>query len=361
MLNTPEETPGPEDQRLRRRARRGARSGDRAAAAGPADRVRHAASQGLKLGEIAEALGLAEGTVKRQLHAAVHRLRACADAPPTSRREDGHDAPAHRAGHRRHRALLLRRARRRRARRDVERHLPSCAECRQALDDLHDDPRGARDASRWSAPPRRRLDRASWRGSTRRSTSRPHQRSTVVALPLGRPPRRHGSAGVATYLAMAALLTLVDVERGLPGGRAVSAGVGATRRATRSRRGRPERCRAGERRARARRRRHAPIAGVCRAQRAALRALEAGRARPREQGSRTRRRPTDWAYERQLASSAAERHAALPAGGRGARAEVAGGRDGATSSWCCCRRRWRSEPKPRRLEQIQRLIRKRDS
>ena len=31
--------------------------------------------QGLKLCEIAEALGLAEGTVKRQLHAAVHRLR----------------------------------------------------------------------------------------------------------------------------------------------------------------------------------------------------------------------------------------------------------------------------------------------
>ena len=32
--------------------------------------------EGLKLGEIAAALGLAEGTVKRQLHAAVHRLRA---------------------------------------------------------------------------------------------------------------------------------------------------------------------------------------------------------------------------------------------------------------------------------------------
>ena len=31
--------------------------------------------QGLKLGEIADALGLAEGTVKRQLHAAIHRLR----------------------------------------------------------------------------------------------------------------------------------------------------------------------------------------------------------------------------------------------------------------------------------------------
>jgi RNA polymerase sigma-70 factor (ECF subfamily) len=31
--------------------------------------------QGLKLAEIAESLGLAEGTVKRQLHAAIHRLR----------------------------------------------------------------------------------------------------------------------------------------------------------------------------------------------------------------------------------------------------------------------------------------------
>ena len=30
---------------------------------------------GLKLNEIADALGLAEGTVKRQLHAAIHRLR----------------------------------------------------------------------------------------------------------------------------------------------------------------------------------------------------------------------------------------------------------------------------------------------
>jgi RNA polymerase sigma-70 factor (ECF subfamily) len=35
--------------------------------------MRH--QEGLKLSEIADALGLAEGTVKRQLHAAVHRLR----------------------------------------------------------------------------------------------------------------------------------------------------------------------------------------------------------------------------------------------------------------------------------------------
>ena len=36
--------------------------------------------EGLKLVEIASALGLAEGTVKRQLHAAVHRLRAALSA-----------------------------------------------------------------------------------------------------------------------------------------------------------------------------------------------------------------------------------------------------------------------------------------
>jgi RNA polymerase sigma-70 factor (ECF subfamily) len=75
LQNTAEETPGPED----------------CAYAGELGQVleceigrlphgqrivfvmRH--HQGLKLSEIAEALGLAEGTVKRQLHAAVHRLR----------------------------------------------------------------------------------------------------------------------------------------------------------------------------------------------------------------------------------------------------------------------------------------------
>jgi len=75
MLNAAEETPGPEDR----------------AYAGEIGQVleleigrlpkgqrivfvmRH--YRGMKLCEIAEALGLAEGTVKRQLHAAVHRLR----------------------------------------------------------------------------------------------------------------------------------------------------------------------------------------------------------------------------------------------------------------------------------------------
>ena len=75
ILNTPEDTPGPEER----------------AYAGELGRVleceigrlphgqrvvfvmRH--HQGMKLCEIADALGLAEGTVKRQLHAAVHRLR----------------------------------------------------------------------------------------------------------------------------------------------------------------------------------------------------------------------------------------------------------------------------------------------
>jgi RNA polymerase sigma-70 factor, ECF subfamily len=75
MLNTPQETPDPEER----------------AYAGELGQVleweigrlpkgqrvvfvmRH--HQGMKLSEIAKALGLAEGTVKRQLHAAVHRLR----------------------------------------------------------------------------------------------------------------------------------------------------------------------------------------------------------------------------------------------------------------------------------------------
>jgi RNA polymerase sigma-70 factor (ECF subfamily) len=75
MLNTPEDAPGPEER---------AYAGELGEALEaeiqrlpPGQRMvfimRH--HQGLKLGEIAEALGLAEGTVKRQLHAAVHRLR----------------------------------------------------------------------------------------------------------------------------------------------------------------------------------------------------------------------------------------------------------------------------------------------
>lgn len=76
MVNTPEEGPGPEDQAY------GGQLGDvlesEIARLPPGQRLvftmRH--HEGLKLSEIANALGLAEGTVKRQLHAAVHRLRA---------------------------------------------------------------------------------------------------------------------------------------------------------------------------------------------------------------------------------------------------------------------------------------------
>jgi RNA polymerase sigma-70 factor (ECF subfamily) len=75
LLNTPEEAPGPEAR---------AYAGELGVVLeGEINRLpegqrivfimRH--HQGLKLGEIADALGLAEGTVKRQLHAAVHRLR----------------------------------------------------------------------------------------------------------------------------------------------------------------------------------------------------------------------------------------------------------------------------------------------
>ena len=76
MAQTPEEGPGPEDQAY------GGQIGDvleaEIARLPPGQRLvftmRH--HEGLKLSEIANALGLAEGTVKRQLHAAVHRLRA---------------------------------------------------------------------------------------------------------------------------------------------------------------------------------------------------------------------------------------------------------------------------------------------
>ena len=76
MVNTPTAEPGPEDQAY------GGQLGEvlasEIARLPPGQRLvftmRH--HEGLKLCEIADALGLAEGTVKRQLHAAVHRLRA---------------------------------------------------------------------------------------------------------------------------------------------------------------------------------------------------------------------------------------------------------------------------------------------
>ena len=75
MLNTPEECPGPEACAYG--GELGAVLQSEIAQLPHGQRIvfvmRH--HQGLKLSEIAEALGLAEGTVKRQLHAAVHRLR----------------------------------------------------------------------------------------------------------------------------------------------------------------------------------------------------------------------------------------------------------------------------------------------
>ena len=72
---------GPGDHRLCRRARdpcsRQRSAGCRTASGSSSSCV---TTKGLKLGEIASALGLAEGTVKRQLHAAVHRLRAVLNA-----------------------------------------------------------------------------------------------------------------------------------------------------------------------------------------------------------------------------------------------------------------------------------------
>jgi RNA polymerase sigma-70 factor (ECF subfamily) len=75
LLNTPEERPGPEDCAYA--GELGQVLEGEIARLPQGQRIvflmRH--HQGLKLSEIADALGLAEGTVKRQLHAAVHRLR----------------------------------------------------------------------------------------------------------------------------------------------------------------------------------------------------------------------------------------------------------------------------------------------
>jgi RNA polymerase sigma-70 factor, ECF subfamily len=75
MLNTAEETPDPEDRAYA--GELGEVLESEIARLPKGQRIvfvmRH--HHGLKLGEIADALGLAEGTVKRQLHAAIHRLR----------------------------------------------------------------------------------------------------------------------------------------------------------------------------------------------------------------------------------------------------------------------------------------------
>ncbi len=75
ILNTPEDRPGPEERAYA--GELGQAIEGEIGRLPPGQRVvfimRH--HQGKKLCEIAEALGLAEGTVKRQLHAAVHRLR----------------------------------------------------------------------------------------------------------------------------------------------------------------------------------------------------------------------------------------------------------------------------------------------
>ncbi|MBI2220634.1 MAG: sigma-70 family RNA polymerase sigma factor [Acidobacteria bacterium] len=54
--------------------------------------------EGLKLTDIADALGVAEGTVKRQLHSAVHRLRHALRGVRGVRAGRTHEAAAHRPG-----------------------------------------------------------------------------------------------------------------------------------------------------------------------------------------------------------------------------------------------------------------------
>jgi RNA polymerase sigma-70 factor, ECF subfamily len=81
LLNLPEPEPGPEQRAYGGELRD--RLASEVARLPDGQRLvfilRH--HEGLKLCEIADALGLAEGTVKRQLHAAVHRLRRALARP----------------------------------------------------------------------------------------------------------------------------------------------------------------------------------------------------------------------------------------------------------------------------------------
>jgi RNA polymerase sigma-70 factor (ECF subfamily) len=76
LMNTAEEAPGPEDRAYAGEIGQALEAAVQSLPNGQrlVFLMRH--HEGLKLWEIAEALGLAEGTVKRQLHSAVHRLRA---------------------------------------------------------------------------------------------------------------------------------------------------------------------------------------------------------------------------------------------------------------------------------------------
>lgn len=75
MLDTPEDSPGPEARAYAGELGEVLESEIRRLPAGQRIVLVMRHYQGMKLCEIAVALGLAEGTVKRQLHAAVHRLR----------------------------------------------------------------------------------------------------------------------------------------------------------------------------------------------------------------------------------------------------------------------------------------------
>ena len=230
-----------------------------------------------------------------------------ADAGQRHRREGGHDA-VRRPGLGR-RSSCTSTASSSGAERDAfERHLAGARICRDALDELAHDPRGAgrRPACRpraggdWSAF-MSRLDRAiARRAGTRSRVSAVTGAAGRRRAPAVRRLSRDGGAAGAR-----------DDQRGgrdCVRGTSLSQSHGRTRLEVAD----P---------ARSPRTRPTERAGVRGVERGALRAIEAGGARPGDEGCRARARRRDWAYERELASSLLERHAAVPAGGRRARAD----------------------------------------
>ena len=109
----------------------------------------------------------------------------------------------------RRRAVFLRRAAAGGAARTSSAHLRACAECRTALDELHDDPRRAGDAAASSA--RRPAATGRAHGAHRpRGRVEPARPATASSSP---PSARAARGRSRRIVAMAALLTLVHGER----------------------------------------------------------------------------------------------------------------------------------------------------
>ena len=209
MMNTAGRKARPRGPRLCRRARAGARSGDRPAAAGAADRLRHAPSSGIEARR--DRRGARPGRRHGQAAAARRRAPAAARAERTrtSRREGAHDAATLQAAGTIELYFYGELAAGR-AGRGPGAHAPAVPSAAHALEELSVIRAALAGAARRRHAAGRRLVRV--HGAAQHAdcpaTVRPRRtprRRHVVAISLAPPGR--------AYLAAAALLALVTTRR----------------------------------------------------------------------------------------------------------------------------------------------------